>query len=186
MIRCRGGSDFCYTESEMKTMLSDIEFYKEFGVDRFVFGALTDGQEIDIVNCTKVVEKARPIPVTFHRAFDLCKDPRTAIADIIFLGFNRVLTSGQKTSAADEMALQLLKFLLANYGDKIEIMPGAGVNCDNANVFVESGFYIIHSSCRKIKLLADVNSDLKMGTNEIYVTDENIVKMLKGIIKTYS
>ncbi|CAH2095383.1 unnamed protein product [Euphydryas editha] len=186
MIRCRGGSDFCYTDSEMKTMLSDIEFYKEFGIDRFVFGALTDAQEIDKINCTKVIEKAHPIPVTFHRAFDMCREPKTAIEDIILLGFNRILTSGQKICAADDMALHLLKFLLTNYGDKIEIMPGAGVNLDNANVFVESGFNIIHSSCKKLKLLVDFNSDLKMGNNVMYVTDQCTVKTLKGIIESNS
>ncbi|XP_046972371.1 copper homeostasis protein cutC homolog [Vanessa cardui] len=180
MIRCRGGSDFCYTPDEMETMLADIEVYKEFGVDRFVFGALTKEQEIDKVNCVKVVNNAHPIPVTFHRAFDLCKEPKVAVEDIISLGFKRILTSGQQPSAADELALQLLDLLLKNYNDKIEIMPGAGINCDNATLFFKSGFSIIHSSCKRIKRLPEVG-DLNMGGNEMYVTDENIVKQIKKI-----
>ncbi|XP_050355187.1 copper homeostasis protein cutC homolog [Nymphalis io] len=183
MIRCRGGSDFCYTNNEMETMLADIEIYGVFGVDRFVFGALTKEQEIDKENCMKVLNKARPIPVTFHRAFDLCKQPKVAINDIIGLGFNRILTSGQKPSAADETALQLLDFLFKKYNDKIEIMPGAGVNCDNVTLFVKSGFSIIHSSCKKIKQLPDVGGDLNMGSNKMYVTDENIVKKIKQYMK---
>ncbi|XP_026497555.2 copper homeostasis protein cutC homolog [Vanessa tameamea] len=181
MIRCRGGSDFCYTTNEMETMLADIEVYKDFGVDRFVFGALTKEQEIDKVHCVKVLKNAHPIPVTFHRAFDLCKEPKVAIKDIINLGFKRILTSGQQPSAADEPALELLDFLLKNYNDKIEIMPGAGINCDNAMLFFKSGFSIIHSSCKKIKRLPDVGGDLNMGSNEMYVTDENIVKQIKNI-----
>ncbi|XP_023940251.1 copper homeostasis protein cutC homolog [Bicyclus anynana] len=180
MIRCRGGSDFCYSEDEMKTMLSDIEVYKSFQVDRFVFGALTDKQEIDRTNCSRIIEKASPLPVTFHRAFDLTIDPKKAIEDIINLGFNRLLTSGKQSSADNNTAIELLTFLLENFGKNIEIMPGAGVNCDNVHIFGKIGFKIIHSSCKKTKHLPEIGN-LCMGSNILYVTDEDLVRKMKKI-----
>lgn len=181
MIRCRGGSDFCYTDQEMNTMLADIEVYKTFGVDRFVFGALTDKQEVDMTKCAKIIEKAKPTPVTFHRAFDLCTDYEKAIENIIELGFNRLLSSGKEISADNSKAIDVLTSLLINYGDKIEIMPGAGISCNNAHIFVDIGFKIIHSSCKMTRRLPEVD-DLCMGSNLVYISDENIVCELKKII----
>ncbi|KAG6457508.1 hypothetical protein O3G_MSEX010342 [Manduca sexta] len=186
MIRCRTGSDFCYTEQEMDTMLSDIEIIKQMGVDRFVFGALTDKQDIDEYNCKKVIEKAYPIPVTFHRAFDICNDPIIAINKIISLGFNRLLTSGQRPSASDDEAMKLIKSLL-EYNKAIEIMPGAGVNINNAKSFIDMGCKIIHSSCKVIKYLPRIKNNLCMGTNEsesIFISDENIVRKTKETISS--
>ncbi|XP_045778843.1 copper homeostasis protein cutC homolog [Maniola jurtina] len=182
MIRCRGGSDFGYSDQEMNTMLADIEVYKSFGVDRFVFGALTERQEIDATNCARIIDKANPIPVTFHRAFDLCVNPIKAIEDIVALGFTRLLTSGQQISADNAKAVELLTFLLKNFSSKIEIMPGAGINCDNARKFVDIGFNIIHSSCKRTRNLPEVGN-LCMGSNVVYVTDEIIVREMKKIIK---
>ncbi|CAG4966283.1 unnamed protein product [Parnassius apollo] len=185
MIRCRTGSDFCYTEEEMDTMLSDIEFYKTLHVDKFVFGALTADQEIDEQNCVKILQAAHPIPVTFHRAFDICSDPHSALAKIVHLGFIRLLSSGQKSSAGDMNAIKLLRNLITIYGDKIEIMPGAGVNADNAKEFVNIGCKIIHSSCKRIEQLPSVKNHLTMGTTSseyIYITDVNIVRRLKEVL----
>ncbi|XP_034836228.2 PF03932 family protein CutC [Maniola hyperantus] len=182
MIRCRAGSDFCYSDQEMNTMLADIETYKSFGVDRFVFGALTDKQDIDAINCARIIDRAYPIPVTFHRAFDLCMKPIKAIEDIIAHGFTRLLTSGQQISADNAKAIELLTFLLKKFSNKIEIMPGAGINCDNACKFVDIGFGIIHSSCKRTRNLPEVGN-LGMGSNVVYVTDENIVREMKNIVK---
>ncbi|XP_072933340.1 PF03932 family protein CutC [Epargyreus clarus] len=183
MIRCRGGSDFCYTQEEMDTMLSDIETYKAMNVDRFVFGALTDTQEIHEEYCAKVIEKTHPIPVTFHRAFDLCREPEIVLEKIILIGFSRVLTSGQRISAEDKEAIQLIESLLQLYGDKIEVMAGAGVNISNAKIFMELGCKIIHSSCKSVRQLVRVENELGMGTSQLYVTDENVVRNTKAILR---
>lgn len=187
MIRCRTGSDFCYTHYEMVTMLSDIDIFKGMNVDRFVFGALTEKQEICNINNKRVIDKTFPIPVTFHRAFDVTKDPIVAIEKVIELGFTRLLTSGQRPSASDVDAVQLIKHLTQSYGNKIVIMPGAGVNFDNGKIFIDAGCKIVHSSCKVVKYLPRVEKKLSMGTSDseyLYVTDENIVKKLKYAINT--
>lgn len=181
MIRCRGGSDFCYNEDEMATMLSDIEFYKNMGVNRFVFGALTNTRQIDRINCARVLEKAHPIPVTFHRAFDICINPKDSVINIIDLGFDRLLTSGLKTSAANDNALEFLKTLKKEHGNDIVIMPGAGITPQNVHHFVSAGFQIIHSSCKKVKTISH-DDDLPMGSNEIYLTDKNIVEEMMALL----
>ena len=186
MIRCRTGSDFHYSMEEMDTMLSDVEVFKGFGIDRFVFGALTEAQVIDVINCQRLIRQAQPVPVTFHRAFDVCIDPLLSIDKIAELGFDRLLTSGQKATADDVEAIQLIKSLNTSAGDKVQIMPGAGINLSNAKNFIDIGCKIVHSSCKKIRYLPQIKNGLSMGTSDsehIFVTDENIVKKMKEIIK---
>ncbi|KAJ2954758.1 hypothetical protein O0L34_g3061 [Tuta absoluta] len=174
MIRCREGWDFCYNAQELEQMVQSITEFKKLNVDRFVFGALTDSSDVDVIACEKIIEHALPIPVTFHRAFEHCKDPRNAIQDIIRLGFERLLTSGQRKSAAEKQAVKLILQLLHKYGDVIQIMPGAGITLDNAKIFCNLGVDIIHGSFRRERL----------GTNNqiVYVTDGQIVKKVKNII----
>ncbi|XP_045538202.1 copper homeostasis protein cutC homolog [Papilio machaon] len=184
MIRCRSGSDFCYTTEEMDTMLSDIEYYKTLNINRFVFGALKVTLQVDEENCQKVITAANPIPVTFHRAFDLCINPSFALDRISKLGFTRLLTSGQQMSAGDPKAINLLQKLLSKNEGKIEIMPGAGVNADNAKDFINIGCKIVHSSCKQSKKI-NIGNNLSMGTSStqyIYYTDEKIVRRTKEVL----
>ncbi|KAJ8711784.1 hypothetical protein PYW08_008738 [Mythimna loreyi] len=186
MIRCRTGSDFHYSVEEMDTMLSDVDVFKACGVDRFVFGALTETQHIDETNCERVILQANPTPVTFHRAFDVCTAPLISIAKVAELGFDRLLTSGQKASANDAEAIELIKSLISKAGEKVQIMPGAGINLDNAKTFIDIGCKIVHSSCKRIRCLPQIKNGLSMGTNDsehVFVTDENIVKKMKEIIR---
>ncbi|CAK1545551.1 unnamed protein product [Leptosia nina] len=183
MIRCRGGPDFCYTDEEMKTMISDVKIYKSMGVDRFVFGALTDKQEVDVEKCTAIIQAASPIPVTFHRAFDVSSNPWDTMSKIVDLGFNRVLTSGQKISAADCDAIELLKELQVKFGGIIEIMPGSGVCVKNAKTFLDIGFKMLHSSCKRDKDRVKIANDLGMGSKESFVTEAKTVKSMVEIIK---
>lgn len=185
MIRSRTGSDFCYTEHEIETMLADVEFFKKMSVDRFVFGALTSSQKINDDNNARIIARAHPIPVTFHRAFDVCKDPIVSISKIIQLGFNRLLTSGQRSSAGEEEAIQLIKALHLAFGDKIQIMPGAGVSVANVKSFIDLGCKIVHSSCKRVKVLPKIENNLSMGTSDseyIYVTDEDLVRQMKTVL----
>ncbi|XP_050680783.1 copper homeostasis protein cutC homolog [Leptidea sinapis] len=182
MIRCRGGADFCYTEHEISTMLADIALFKEMPIDRFVFGALTDDKEVDVDTCLRVISAASPIPLTFHRAFDLCGNPEISIQKLVNLGFDRLLTSGQQGSAVELNAVDLIRRLHQKYSDKIEIMPGSGVNSGNVAVFVAMGCTIVHSSCKKRRSGGYVTNDLGMGSTEMFVTDENIVRdMVRSI-----
>ena len=99
MVRPRGGN-FVYSEAEQLSMLSDIAFCKQAGVHGVVFGALTPTGEIDVTAMRRLVSAAQPsLSVTFHRAFDECAHPVAALEQIIALGCNRLLTSGQAATA---------------------------------------------------------------------------------------
>ena len=125
IIRPRGG-DFIYTPSETAVMLADIETAKAAGADGVVIGALTPDAEIDTELCARLVEAARPLSVTFHRAFDVTRTPEKAFEDIISLGVDRLLTSGAAPSAL-EGAL-LIARLVEKAGGRIIVMPAGGIN----------------------------------------------------------
>lgn len=169
----------------MDTMLSDVDVFKDIGVDRFVFGALTDTQQIDEANCLDFMQTACPIPLTCHRAFDVCSDSTAAVEKLIELGFSRLLTSGQKANANEDEAIKLIQLLMAEFGSNIEIMPGAGINLHNAMTWVDMGCKIVHSSCKRIKFLTKVKNSLSMGTSDsehVYVCDEMTVQKLKFLL----
>ncbi len=125
MIRPRGG-DFCYSDLEFETMLKDAKLFKEAGANALVFGILLPDGRIDKVRSKQFIEAASPLPVTFHRAFDMTPDPYEAMETLIELGVDRVLTSGQEATVPE--GLDLLASLIKKYGDKIVIMPGAGIS----------------------------------------------------------
>ena len=128
LIRPREGG-FCFTEDEITTMCRDIEFCRKTGVHGVVIGALTHDGEIDIEACQRMIEAAGELSITFHRAFDVCRDPHKALEQIISLGCDRLLTSGQKPSA--ERGTELLAELVKQAAERIIIMPGAGINPQN-------------------------------------------------------
>ena len=98
LIRPRGG-DFLYSEDEIRLMETDIRCAVSSGVDGVVIGALTSDGDIDMTTCRRLIETAGDCSVTFHRAFDLCRNPQKALEDIISLGCDRILTSGLARSA---------------------------------------------------------------------------------------
>ena len=104
MIRPRGG-DFAYSEDEYQVMKEDMVALKECGADGFVFGILTPEGDIDEQRCQELIELAQPYPVTFHRAFDVVREPSKALETLISLGFSRVLTSGQDSTALEGLPL---------------------------------------------------------------------------------
>ena len=128
LIRAREGG-FHYSESEIETMCRDIEFCREAGVHGVVIGALTEQGDIDVEACKRMMDAAGDMSVTFHRAFDICRDPFTALEQIISLGCDRLLTSGQQASA--EMGAELIAELVKRAAGRIIIMPGAGINPRN-------------------------------------------------------
>ena len=128
IIRPRGG-DFCYSEDEFQIMIKDIEFAKKTGVDGIVIGLLNPDGSIDITRTKKLVELAKPMSATFHRAFDVSNDAFQAMEDIIYCGCDRILTSGQANKAFD--GIDLISKLIAKANNRIIILPGSGINETN-------------------------------------------------------
>ena len=125
IIRPRGG-DFLYSDAEYDIMKRDIEACGESGVDGIVTGILTADGKIDIERTACLIELARPMSVTFHRAFDMCADPISGLEDVIQTGADRLLTSGHKTTAAEGSGL--ITSLVKQSQGRIIIMPGSGVD----------------------------------------------------------
>ena len=132
LIRPRKG-DFMYSDEEFELMKQDILKFKEMGCKGIVSGVLNDDNSIDIKRTKKLVELSRPLEFTFHRAFDVVSDPLEEIENLIRLGVNRILTSGQKEKAID--GLVLLKQLKRISNNRILIMPGSGISKNNLKDF---------------------------------------------------
>lgn len=143
MIRPRGG-DFLYADTELAVMRADLETAKKMGVDGIVLGMLRANGTVDIERTQQLVYQAHPLPVTFHRAFDMTRDPQEALEAVIQTGAIRILTSGQQSSA--EAGLPLLRQLVKQTAGRIELMAGAGVNPTNARPLIEAGIDALHLS----------------------------------------
>jgi len=147
IIRPRGG-DFVYSKIEFEVMLKDVQTAVEIGADGIVIGCLKPDGTIDIEKCSRLMEVAKGLPVTFHRAFDVTPDPYEALDTIKSLGVNRILTSGQKNKAED--GVELIKELQENAGTKLRIMPGSDINESNIQrIAISTGVNSFHASLRE-------------------------------------
>lgn len=163
IIRPRGG-DFLYSPIEVKTMLKDIEIARKLGVDGVVFGCLTSNGEIDSTAMQELMLASQGLSVTFHRAFDVCCNPKEALEQIIELGCNRILTSGQQATA--EQGIPLLKELQEQAAGRIILLAGCGVNENNiARIAQETGIQEFHFSAREsiISEMEYKNESVSMG-----------------------
>lgn len=148
IIRPRGG-DFLYTDEEFAIMLQEIRLCKEVGCDGVVIGLLGRDGSIDLKRTAQLVKKAFPMEVTFHRAFDRCKDPFAALEEIVEVGCQRILTSGQKPTAPE--GVDLIAELVRVANDRIVIMPGSGVRKENIKMLADkTGAVEFHSSLRSM------------------------------------
>ncbi|KAK9541577.1 hypothetical protein VZT92_001610 [Zoarces viviparus] len=146
MIRPRGG-DFLYSDQEVDVMKKDIEMMKSHGADGLVLGALTEDGRVDAELCMEFLVAAQPLPVTFHRAFDMVRDPTNALETLASLGFQRLLTSGCDNSALE--GLPLIKQLIDQAKGRIAIMPGGGITERNLQRILEgTGAQEFHCSAR--------------------------------------
>ena len=146
IIRPRGG-DFLYTEEEFRIMLKEVKLCKEVGCEGVVIGLLQADGSIDVKRTEALIKAAYPLEVTFHRAFDRCKNPFEALEQLIAMGCQRVLTSGQKPIVME--GLDTLIELVKAADDRIIIMPGSGVRKENIRLLAEkTGAVEFHSSLR--------------------------------------
>jgi copper homeostasis protein len=146
IIRPRGG-DFLYTKDEFEIMKNDIKLCKELGCEGIVIGLLNMDGTIDMTRTSELVELVYPLEVTFHRAFDRCKDPFAALEELIEIGCQRILTSGQKPTVTEGVDLIAELNKKADY--RIIILPGSGVRKDNIKMLAEkTGCIEFHSSLR--------------------------------------
>lgn len=188
MIRPRGG-DFCYSETEFEVMKTDINLAKKLGAKGLVFGILNPDGTVDIQRNKTLIELAKPLGATFHRAFDMCREPFEALEDIIECGFERILTSGQKNTAHE--GKELLKELVKKAQNRIEIMAGSGINAQNAAEIWQTGVDSLHLTGKGIiqSQMTFRMPDVSMASAalcneyEIYESDFN---KIKGVLDTIS
>lgn len=149
LVRPREGN-FVYNDVELATMQSDIIECRKAGADSIVVGALTPEGDIDLAAMQRLMEAADTLPVTFHRAFDVCHHPEEALEQVIALGCRRILTSGQQPTA--EQGIPLLHRLNQQADGRIILMPGGGVNATNAPLILQqTGCQEIHASASSLQ-----------------------------------
>lgn len=141
LIRPREG-DFIYSNEEFELMKRDIIKFKKMGCKGIVSGVLNDDNSIDVKRTKDLIELSRPLEFTFHRAFDIVSDPLKEIENLIRMGVDRILTSGQKNKAIE--GLYLLEKLNNISKKRIVIMPGSGISNTNFKKF--NSFNEIHGS----------------------------------------
>lgn len=189
IVRPRSG-DFCYSDFEFQVIKKDIEMAKKYGANGIVVGILKPNGEIDVERMKQVIEMSKPLKVTFHRAFDMTRDPFQSLDSLIDLGVERILTSGQESNAFE--GVDLIKELVHRAKGKIIIMPGAGINELNVEEIVnKTGVREVHMSAKKKveSIMEYRNSRVAMGGNLIveeydnYYTSEETVRRIREKLK---
>lgn len=185
LIRPRFG-DFLYSDYEVNIIKNEIKMFKKLGVDGIVVGILTKNGEIDLDNMKKFIDETQDIPITFHRAFDVCREPLKAFYQLQELGVQNILTSGQSQDClrGKKLLKELVKISTKNSKNKTEILVGAGLNIENIDKIVNfTGATNFHFSGKRIKQSSmeyrkeNVNMGLKEFSEfEILETDENLVR----------
>ncbi|WP_207784539.1 copper homeostasis protein CutC [Marinifilum breve] len=188
IIRPRG-ADFCYSDVEFECMKKDILSCKEEGVDGVVSGVLLTDGKIDIKRTKELVDLAKPMSFTFHRAFDMVENHIDALQELMEIGVDRILTSGGMQTA--EEGIELLAELVEKADNKIIIMPGSGVNEANIAKLKEvTGAKEFHCSAKKLvqSKMKYQNPNINMGGEgsipefEYYEADaEKIKKVLNQL-----
>lgn len=143
LIRPRAGN-FVYSDVEFEIMKKDIQLCKELGCHGIVSGILNTNKTIDLERTKALIKLSKPLSFTFHRAFDVVNNPKEALEQLISLGVDRVLTSGQKQTA--EEGLNLLKELNNSADGRITILGGGGISGANTSKFKSAGIKEIHAS----------------------------------------
>lgn len=179
IIRPRGG-DFVYSDHEFEVMRRDIVEAKSGKVDGVVLGVLTERGHVDVERTKKLIELARPLHATFHRAFDVCKDLDRALEDVIATGADRILTSGGMPDAMKGMGK--LAQLQKKAGGRIAIMAGGGIRASNVRtIALMTGVHEVHTSLsKKLEDSAEVGSG--QNGQRAYRVHEYDVHAFKAVI----
>ncbi|MFY1027800.1 copper homeostasis protein CutC [Actinobacillus seminis] len=187
MIRPRSG-DFLFNSYEIEMMEQDIHIAKQLGAQGVVIGALTENGEIDLSICHRLISAAEGLGITFHRAFDLCIDPYHGLEQLIELGCERVLTSGQKRTAFE--GTDVLRTLVQQAKGRIRIMAGAGINPNNALELAKTGKVDeLHLSAKTFRQSSmKSHSGAMMGNKaeddyRIWTTDRNQIIAIKKLFQ---
>lgn len=181
LIRPRSG-DFCYSDDEFDAMKTDIKICKDLGCAGIVSGILNSDLTIDKKRTKELIELSRPLEFTFHRAFDRLADPKKGLNELIDLGADRILTSGQQPAAENGFELLIrLKNLARN---QIKMMPGGGISSKNALLFRENGFDEIHASVSSPVIGKSQNDAINFfGKSEFSESNLEKIKELVKILK---
>lgn len=170
--------DFVYCPEDLKTMLNDIFVAKQLGVQGVVFGALTADGSIDKEFCRRLIDAARPLEITFHRAFDVARDPFHALDALLELEFDRVLTSGQAVTALQ--GAQTLRTLVQHTKENLTVIVAGNVRAENIEQLQLTGATEFHSSARKYNSIDQIGSrDLNI---QAYEVDEAEVRAIAHAI----
>lgn len=186
MIRPRGG-DFCYSTAEFEAMEQDVLTAKQLGANGIVFGILKEDGDIDVRRTSRLIEIARPLKSTFHRAFDMSRDLSKSLADVIQTGADRVLTSGGEQNVED--GLPAIANLVRAAGSRVAIMAGGGVRESNVHrIIEETGVREIHASVR-VQVPSPMryrNQRISMGLakgreyQRVTVLEEKVARLLEA------
>lgn len=173
LIRPRVGG-FVYSELELEEMLQDIEFCKEIGCEGVVIGALDKEGNVHKKQLQKMIQAARPMSVTFHRAFELIVNAKKGLEDIISCGCDCLLTSGQKPQAVD--GINSLRLLAEQADDKIKIMVGSGIDAKNCLSFYPLGIRQFHLSGTEV--ISQGKDDFGFGDKHIQTNPQKIQEVV--------
>ncbi|ERK51272.1 putative copper homeostasis protein CutC [Leptotrichia sp. oral taxon 879 str. F0557] len=191
LIRPRFG-DFLYSDYDISIIRNEIKIFREAGVNGIVVGVLTKDGEIDVDNMKKFIDEAQNIPITFHRAFDVCKNPIKAFHQLQELKIQNILTSGQAQNCLKgKKLLKELVDLSNKNNEKTRILVGAGLNIENIEEIADfTGAVNFHFSAKKIKQSKmeyrkqNVNMGLKeFDEFEILETDDKLVRKMTDYLQ---
>ena len=182
LIRPRSGN-FTYSDAEFDIMKHDIQLCKDLGYAGIVSGVLNSDNSVDTERTRELIELSKPLPFTFHRAFDWTPNPLETLEHLKKLNVQRILTSGQASSA--EKGIGMLKQLKETSQNQMIILPGCGINPTNAPLFKSAGFTEIHASATTSETVSDVP---KISMNSAKFFNETIdvyssTEIIKSILK---
>ncbi len=174
LIRPREG-DFYYTKQEKYLYLAEINASIAAGADGLVVGVLTADGEIDLPFLKEILSHANGLPITFHRAFDFVNEPFRALQQLIDVGIERLLTSGQQSTAW--AGRELIKSLTEKANNQIIIMPGAGINLDNVRELTDfCGSKEVHLSAKKLISQTEMSGLPRPFDVDYWTADEDIIR----------
>ena len=165
MIRPRSNG-FFYSEAEFSTMQADIDLFLDEGVEGFAFGVLDSDRRIDTARIKAIVRQIKDKEAVFHRAFDVTEDPAYALEQLIDCGIQRILTSGSQNAALE--GASLIRQLIEQANQRIEILPGGGITPDNVHQLIDqTGCTQVHGTFKKPGMKSPKNESSLSGLDQL-------------------